>query len=430
MKKIISLLLCMTMAVLMTGSLAFADEAEGMLNPEEMAAAADETEDVLTPEELAEAAQEESAGPASPYEQMMSDENLKTVEAPLSENGEIEIEDYSVIEIPSIEVEVTEDDVNNNLTSMLSFATTTEAVMEGTAQEGDTVNIDFTGYLEGEEEPFEGGSAVGYDLSLGSGMFIPGFEEQVIGHEIGETFDINVTFPEMYTEDLAGKNATFTVTLNHKTVTVAPELNDEFAKNFAAENLGEEINTVDELKDYIRKTLEKNLLDNAIMKRMQDKTNVISYKESQFNMLKEYYLADLSNYVEMYAAAGMEGVDADSIANMSGFADAQSYASDETMYYMNIIMMLDKVAEDKGIEVTDAEIDEVITKFMTGYGYDETYSIEEFKELNGETWVFLMSKLNVLSSKVVESLHDNVVFTEAVEEAPAEEVSAAEDEAE
>ena len=416
MKKTLSLLLCIILASVMTAGAAFAQESDEEVNPAQAAQAQEgeaEEAPMLNPEE---AAAQEEAQYASPFEAAMAGENLIKTEAPLSEEGEVTVEDYSVIEIPENLVEVSDQDVENEINNMLSFATTSEQITEGTVESGDTVNIDFAGVIEGETEPFEGGSAQGYDIVLGSGTFIPGFEDQIVGHEIGETFDIQVTFPEEFSEDLAGKNVTFTVTINYKTVQVTPELNDEFVRSFAAANFNTELNTVDELREYVREYLYNNLLDNAIMKALQEKTTVTSYEESVFEMLSEYYLADLAKYAEMYAAYGMEGYDADMIAKLSGFADAQSYAADEAMYYLDAVMALDTVAKDLGIEVTDEEVDEAILATMKSYGYDTVYTVDEFRELNGEGWTFLMTKLNVEYGKVVKALRDNVVFTEPVPE--------------
>ena len=423
MKRFISLLLCMILAVGMTCSFAFADEAAQM-NPEEAANAAEENADdegILNPEEQAAAAAEQSDTPATPYDQMLSGDNLTKVEAPLSENGEIEIGDYSVIEIPENELVVYDSDVESYIESMLTYATEVETITEGVAEDGDSVNIDFSGVLEGEDEPFEGGTAEGYDIVLGSGTFIPGFEEQIVGHEIGETFDIQVTFPEDYSEEMAGKNATFTITLNCKYNEIVPELNDEFVQSFSAAELDEQLNTVDELREYTYNLFYNDCLDNAIMSRITEMTTITSYKESQFNLLKEYFLSDLISSVAYYELYGLEGYDADMIAMLSGYADADSYVTDETIYYMDVIMLLDKIAEDYGIEVTEEEVNEVITSYMSYYGYDTMYSVEDFRELNGEAWVMLMEKLNVLYGKVFEKLRENAVVVEA-EETPAEEV--------
>ena len=122
---------------------------------------------------------------------------------------------------------------------------------EGAAENGDTVDIDFEGFVDGVA--FEGGKAEHYSLVLGSGSFIPGFEEQVVGHKAGEEFDVNVKFPEEYqAEELAGKDATFKIKLHEVQYKELPELDDDFAKDVS------EYDTLDELKDSIRKGIETN----------------------------------------------------------------------------------------------------------------------------------------------------------------------------
>ena len=122
---------------------------------------------------------------------------------------------------------------------------------EGAAENGDTVDIDFEGFVDGVA--FEGGKAEHYSLVLGSGSFIPGFEEQIVGHKAGEEFDVNVKFPEEYqAEELAGKDATFKIKLHEVQYKELPELDDDFAKDVS------EYDTLDELKDSIRKGIETN----------------------------------------------------------------------------------------------------------------------------------------------------------------------------
>ena len=123
------------------------------------------------------------------------------------------------------------------------------------AQEGDTANIDFDGYLDGEQ--FEGGYGEGYRLEIGSKTFVPGFEDQIIGMKVGETKDINITFPENYTEELAGKDVVFKVKLNSLCVAELPEFDDEFVQDIS------EFETVDEFKADLRKEMEKRAVENV-----------------------------------------------------------------------------------------------------------------------------------------------------------------------
>jgi trigger factor len=163
---------------------------------------------------------------------------------------DVEIEKYTGIKITKYVYTVTDEDVDKDIESSRDRIAEKVEVTDRAAQEGDTVNIDFVGKLNGEE--FEGGSAEEFDLTLGSHQFIPGFEEQVAGMQIDEVKDINVTFPEDYqAENLKGQAAVFTVTLHSIQGKVLPELNDEFAKKMGSDNL-------EAYRAKVRERLEKN----------------------------------------------------------------------------------------------------------------------------------------------------------------------------
>ena len=388
MKRIVTLAVAMLLAVSMISTYAFADEA---------AAPDAAQEEVLEAEAF-----EEEPGASS--------EGIQAIEVPLSAEGEVLMEDYETIEVPSNQVTVEDYDIESYLGSIQNYASVVEQITEGTVEEGDLVNFDFSGVLEGETEPFDGGTAQGYELTIGSGMFIEGFEEQMIGHSLGETFDINVTFPENYTEDLAGKNAVFTITLNYKNVTTTPELTDEFVQEFSAANMEKQLNSVEELKEYTRDYLYHARLHDAVFSAMQSKVTVISYPEDIYNIMKAYNMESLEYYVTMYASSGLEGYDADMIAQMNGFASAEDYCNQYAVNDMNTMMFVDAVAADKGIDCTDEELDQYVSDVMAANGLEGVYSLEEFKEINGEGWL-LIAKYNVLLSEVLEALEENVVIT-------------------
>ena len=395
MKKLLAILLSLALCTMMLATAALAEEADAVSE-----------EDVLTDE----AAYPEEAAYSEEEGASYSQENLRTVEVSLSPEGECIMEDYSVIEIPESAVAVSDEEMDSYLNSIIAYSTTTEFEYEGTAQDGDYVNMDFSGRLADEEEPFDGGTAQGYEIVLGSGAFIPGFEDQVIGHKFGETFDINVTFPEEYAPELAGKEAVFTVTLNYRIVEVVPELTDEFIQEFSAKELDQQLNSLEELKEYTYNYLYDSQLKNAIIGQIQDKITVISYPEEEFNLMKANSLDSLTYYVSMYASYGMEDFDEEAMAQMSGYATAEDYANDEAIYYMNLFMLLDQIAADNGITYTEEEVDEAIAEYMKNYGYDEVYTLDEFKEMSGEAWILMISKLQVEYEKVMDVLKNNVVF--------------------
>ena len=181
-------------------------------------------------------------------------------------------ENFASLTFKRSEIEPTEEEIQSEIDSLLSDHATEKQVTDRAAADGDTVNIDYAGSVDGVA--FSGGTYSGYSLTLGSGTFIDGFEEQIVGHTPGETFDVTVTFPEGYryrdspdsegnTVVLSGKKAVFSVTLNYISEKVLPELTDAWV----AENYGEsdDVHTVEELKALYQKMLYNTNLQNAIM---------------------------------------------------------------------------------------------------------------------------------------------------------------------
>ena len=179
-------------------------------------------------------------------------------------------EDFGSIALKENDLTPTEDELQQQVDNLLNQYTSSQPVTGRAAQSGDVANIDYTGTVDGVA--FTGGTATGYDLTLGSGSFIDGFEDQIIGHNVGDTFDVTVTFPDGYgdstdaegnTITLSGKEAVFSVTLNAITQSVVPTLTDEWVEtNFAA---SDDLHTADALRQYFDSALYANNLDNAVM---------------------------------------------------------------------------------------------------------------------------------------------------------------------
>ena len=168
---------------------------------------------------------------------------------------EVTLGQYKGLEAEKAPAEVTDELINEEIDTVRRRNSRKVSVEDRAAQMGDTANIDFDGYLNGER--FDGGKAEGYDLELGSNSFVPGFEEQIVGMTVGEEKDLDITFPENYVEDLAGKAVVFKVKLNSLTYSELPELDDEFVKDVS------EFDTLDEYKADISKKIEKRLNDQA-----------------------------------------------------------------------------------------------------------------------------------------------------------------------
>ena len=180
----------------------------------------------------------------------MSEADGVVLKVKVAVKPEVELGEYAGLTVTKEAKNVNEADVDAEVKRMQD-RNGRLLTREGAAENGDTVDIDFEGFVDGDA--FDGGKAEHYSLVLGSGSFIPGFEEQVVGHKAGEEFDVNVKFPEEYqAEELAGKDATFKIKLHEVQYKELPELDDDFAKDVS------EYDTLDELKDSIRKGIQAN----------------------------------------------------------------------------------------------------------------------------------------------------------------------------
>ena len=248
------------------------------------------------------------------------------------------------------EVNVTDEQVQAELDRMAQNVASTETV-ERPAKMGDTANIDFEGFDNGV--PFEGGKGDNFDLKLGSGQFVPGFEEQIVGMSAGEEKDIDITFPEDYHKELAGKAVVFHVKLNKVTETIVPEQDDEFAKDVS------EFDTLDELKADIRaKALEnaKKQADSAFEQAAVDKAaenttvdmpKALVENELDIQMERFGYQLQMSGYsMEQYAK--MMGGDVSTMRN--AFRPAAEKQA-------KISVTLEKIAEVEGITASDEDIE-------------------------------------------------------------------------
>ena len=247
----------------------------------------------------------------------IGDDNIVTLTLTTEVYPEVTLGQYKGLEVEKEEVNVTDEQVQAELDRMAQNVASTETV-ERPAQMGDTANIDFEGFDNGV--PFEGGKGDNFDLKLGSGQFVPGFEEQIVGMSAGEEKDIDITFPEDYHKELAGKAVVFHVKLNKVTETIVPEQDDEFAKDVS------EFDTLDELKADIRaKALEnaKKQADSAFEQAAVDKAaenttvdmpKALVENELDIQMERFGYQLQMSGY-SMDQYAKMMGGDVNSMRN-------------------------------------------------------------------------------------------------------------------
>ena len=280
----------------------------------------------------------------------ISEENIVTLTLTTEVYPEVTLGQYKGLEVEKAEATVTDAQVEAELNRMQQNVASTETA-EKAAEMGDTANIDFEGFDAGV--PFAGGKGENFDLKLGSGQFVPGFEEQVVGMTAGEEKDINITFPEDYAAELAGKAVVFHVKLNKVTVTTLPELDDEFAKDVS------EFETLEELKADIRaKALEaaekqlQSAFENAAIEKAAENTTV--------DMPKALVESELDTQMERFAyQLQMSGYSMEQYAQMMGgdLNTMRNAFRPQAEKQAKISVTLEKIVEVEGLEVTEAEIE-------------------------------------------------------------------------
>lgn len=288
-------------------------------------------------------------------------------------NEYVTVSAYKGVEVEKLEAsaKITDEDVEAQIENILSGYAETVEVTDRAAQEGDIANIDYVGTKDGVA--FDGGSYEGYDLTLGSGTFIDGFEDGIIGHNVGETFDLNLTFPEAYqNEELAGQDVVFTVTLNSLSVSEIPELTDDFV----VENLSKESETVEAYKEELKKQLQKtnddtyqSSLRDAAWNAILENTTVNSYPEeaiqeytdminSQYETMAQYYGVEFAEFLTTYM-----GMDEETYAEKVKEVAQEQVKSD---------LVRDLIAENvKGIDTSDKAYEAVYAEFADYYSYDD-----------------------------------------------------------
>ena len=279
----------------------------------------------------------------------ISDEGIVTITITTDVYPEVTLGDYKGLEVEKNDVSVSDAQVDAELDRMAQNVASTETV-DGAAKMGDTANIDFEGFDNGV--PFDGGKGEAFDLKLGSGSFVPGFEEQVVGMSAGEEKDIDITFPEDYHEGLAGKAVVFHVKVNKVTQTVVPALDDEFAKDVS------EFDTLEELKADIRaKALESaekqanSAFEQACVEKAAENTTV--------DMPKALIESELDNQMERFGyQLQMSGYSMEQYAKMMGgdvttMRNAFRPAAEKQA---KINVTLEKIAEVENISVSEDEL--------------------------------------------------------------------------
>lgn len=293
------------------------------------------------------------------------DENGVVLNATFFVKPEAEIADYTGIPVERDEKEATDAEVDEELSRVQQRNSRMIEVTDRPAAIGDSANIDFEGCVDGV--PFEGGKAEGHTLKLGSGQFIPGFEDQIVGHNVGDTFDVTVTFPEDYhADELKGKEAVFHCKLNGLEYNELPVLDDDFAKDVS------EFDTLDEYKADIRAKLNEkhkkeadNAVEEQLIKALCDKL-VCDIPECMFENETENFVRDYDNRLRMQ---GLDlstyfkytGMDLDTLRkNMRPDAERQ----------VKTRLALEKIAALENLEATEEEIEAEYTRLAEAYNME------------------------------------------------------------
>lgn len=278
---------------------------------------------------------------------------------------EVTIKKYKGLETVKTVKDITEEDINKDIDNLRQKGMRIIDVDDRACQNGDDVVIDFDGYKDGV--PFEGGKAEKFTLSLGSGQFIPGFEEQVCGHSIGDEFDINVKFPDEYgAPELAGQDAVFKIKLHEIKAKELPELDDDFVKDTT------EFDTVDELKADIKKKLEdaeenransevEGALFDQVIDNVEGEIPEIMFENRVDEMIQDMTqrLAPQGISLEMYLQ--YTGSDMDTLK--------KTYR-EQAEKQVKLRLALEKISADENIEVSDDEVEEEFKKMADAYKMD------------------------------------------------------------
>ncbi|MBO3064019.1 trigger factor [Staphylococcus shinii] len=360
--------------------------------------------DILLPEAYGEAIDETGIKPVDqPEINVTSIEkgSEMTFEANVVVEPEVQLGDYKGLEIEKQNVELTEEELQESIDHQLGHLAEMVVKEDGAIENGDTVNIDFDGYVDGEQ--FEGGQAEGYDLEIGSGSFIPGFEEQLVGVKTGEEKDVNVTFPEEYhAEELAGKEATFKTKVNEIKFKDVPELTDEIANELDAE-----ANTVDEFKENLRKRLteqketdaENNQKEEAINKAANNAT--IDVPEAMINTELDRMVQEFGQRMQQ------QGLNLETYFQISGQDESQlrEQMKDDAEERVKTNLTLTAIADAEEVEVSDDDIDKELEKMSGQFNI----SVEDIKQTLGNTDIV---KNDVRIQKVIDLLVDEAKLVE------------------
>lgn len=323
--------------------------------------------------------------------------------------GEVELADYTGIQVSASVATVDDEDVQAEIDAiLLNYASEKKytADTETTVQDGDIVNMDYTGYLE--EGAFDAGIASSVSLTMGAGTYddIDGFEDGLMGATVGETITISVTFADDYdmetavegmdeTVELSGRDATFEVTINYVIRSVPAEFTDEFVQTYYSEY---DLSTTEDLEEYVRTLISDNRILDEIWEDFLDECTVITYDsdevDSYVEQMVDYYtsyMEDLGYDLEDYIAYYYDGMTLDEFS--------AQYLTPEAKEYVKESMVVYQIADNEGIEVTD----EIYARDAESYAASEDFdTVEDMEEYYGEAAVYYSILYNLVTRWVAE----------------------------
>ncbi|MCL2055076.1 MAG: trigger factor [Oscillospiraceae bacterium] len=328
----------------------------------------------------------------------MSKEDGVEIKVTATVKPEVTISDYKGIEVEKVVKAVTEEALDERLQALRERNSRLVTVENRLAQDGDVVIIDFEGFIDGK--PFDGGKDENFDLVLGSGQFIPGFEEQIIGKSAGDEFKVNVDFPEDYhSVELAGKSAEFNVVLHELQEKEMPELDDEFAKDTS------EFETLDELREDLRQRMEKlnseeadREAEDALFRKLAENVEaeipVVMYEQKISEMVRdlEFRISRQGLTMESYLRF--------SNTNMTELRDG---FREIAQLQVRVRLGLEKIAKLENLEITEEEVEAEINKIAETYDYtaEKVREIVKLKAVEEDLLVEKASELVKESAKFI-----------------------------
>lgn len=363
--------------------------------------------DILLPEAYGEAIEETGIKPVDQPEievnQIEKGKDLK-FDATVTVQPEVKLGEYKGLEIEKQNADLTDEELQEAIDHSLGHLAEMVIKEDGSVEEGDTVNIDFDGYVDGEQ--FEGGQAEGYDLEIGSGMFIPGFEEQLVGLKTGDEKDVKVTFPEEYhAEELAGKEATFKVKINEIKYKNVPELDDEIANE-----LDSDADNVEQYKENLRKRLSEEKKVNAENAEKEEAINK-AVNNAEVDIPEAMINNELDRMMQEFAQRIQQsGLNLETYFQISGQDESQlrEQMKDDAEERVKTNLTLNAIANAEEVEATEEDIDKELEAMSTQFNI----SVEDIKKTLGSTDIV---KDDVRVKKVIDLLLDDAKLVEASE---------------